>query len=94
MTWDVPKATVWISVKCRLMDILRGLLWVLLRMKLFSFPSRMMEFLFMASGWRGFNGETVFAYDMECRAVHVPVSPYRHYLDVNGFYKAIRITKM
>lgn len=92
--WRESKGIAWISVKGPLIDASRYAIWILLGMIISNVGIGIWGFFFTASIWRDLNGETAIAYDMECRAVHVPVSPYRHYLDVNGFDKALRIAKM
>jgi hypothetical protein len=40
------------------------------------------------------NRESVIAYDVDCQALHVFLSPWRYYLDINGYGRALRIAKM
>lgn len=41
----------------------------------------------------GGNREAAVAYDWDCRAVHVAMSPWRQYLDIHGFDQWLRIAK-
>lgn len=44
--------------------------------------------------WDESNREAGLAYDMECRAVHVPLSQWKQYLDLEAYNRPLRIAKM
>jgi hypothetical protein len=47
----------------------------------------------IVSTWQEWQRETSIAFDLDCQAVHIAISPWRQYLDVNGFSRAARIAK-
>jgi hypothetical protein len=45
------------------------------------------------STWQEWHRETSVAFDLDCQAVHIAISPWRQYLDVNGFSRATPVAK-
>jgi hypothetical protein len=44
--------------------------------------------------WNGHGREGPIAFDTRCNALHVYLSPWRHYLDVSDYARAFRVAKM
>jgi hypothetical protein len=40
------------------------------------------------------NRDGPVAYDLDCQALHVYLSPWRHYLDVDDYQRGLRIARM
>ena len=45
------------------------------------------------SGTHEMNADTAVAYDLQCRAVHVSLSPWKYYLDVGDEYNTWRVVR-
>ncbi|QKX61566.1 uncharacterized protein TRUGW13939_08718 [Talaromyces rugulosus] len=44
--------------------------------------------------WNRRKADALVAYDVECRVVHVALSPWRFYLDVNRYGRALRVVRL
>ena len=45
-------------------------------------------------GWDRLEKEATVGYDQECKVIHVTLSPWKYYFDVDKFALALRIVKM
>lgn len=43
--------------------------------------------------WDEWNRQASVAYDFDCQAVHIAISPWRQYLDIDGFGRTLRVVK-
>jgi hypothetical protein len=44
--------------------------------------------------WNRRKADALVAYDVECHVVHVALSPWRFYLDVNRYARALRVVRL
>lgn len=43
--------------------------------------------------WKRTNRDAVLAFDKDCHAVHVSLSPWKYYMDINKYSRALRVAK-
>jgi hypothetical protein len=49
--------------------------------------------IILGAGWGKLNREGTVAYDLDCHALHVTISPWRYYMDVSDVTRPLRILK-
>ncbi|KAF2137104.1 uncharacterized protein K452DRAFT_114247 [Aplosporella prunicola CBS 121167] len=49
--------------------------------------------IFIRTELQSMDREAPIRYDLDCRALHIFASPWKHYLDINGYARGYRVAR-